>query len=128
MRMVYNPKHLGDKLQAWRCFLTGSLVTSSFVFFAITDNVIVFVATLAVMIAGVWLFIDTNVNPKKTVYVLQNIFSAGIGLVVSLAFYLAGLLLIYLWIIIVLVFVTWMHKYRTGGKTKGEEKEPKKEK
>jgi len=124
MRMLYNPKKLGDKVQAWRCFLIGSLFTSSFIFFVTignvttTGNVIAFFATLAMMAAAVLMFLDTNINFKKPTYLSQNILSAGIGLVIPLLFYLSGFLLVYLWIIIVLVLVTWLHKFQLREKIK----------
>ncbi len=126
MRLLYNPKKVGDKLQAWRCFLIGSLFTSSFIFFAITENVLVFFAALAMMAAAVLMFLDTNINFRTPVYLFQNLASAGLGLAVSVGFYLYGFLLVYLWITVVLVLATWLHKLRVRGRQKDEGKPEKK--
>lgn len=125
MRMLYNPGRMADKKQAWKCFLTGSLVTSSFVYLALTESVIAFFCCLALIAAGVILFIDTNMSYRKEVFIFQNIVFAGLGLIVSLAFHVWGFLLLWLGITAILVLVTWMQKFVTSGKSKKEKREEK---
>ena len=125
MRMMYNPRHTGDKKQAWKCFLTGSLITSSFIYLVLTDSVIAFFCCLALIAAGIILFIDTNISYRKEVFLSQNIVSAGLGLVVALAFHVWGFLLLWLGITAILVLVTWLQKFVAGGKSKTEKREEK---
>jgi len=125
MRMLYNPGRMADKKQAWKCFLTGSLVTSSFVYLALTESVIAFFCCLALIAAGVILFIDTNMSYRKEVFIFQNIVFAGLGLIISLAFHVWGFLLLWLGITAILVLVTWMQKFVTSGKSKKEKREEK---
>lgn len=125
MRMLYNPGRMADKKQVWKSFLTGSLVTSSFVYLALTESVIAFFCCLALIAAGVILFIDTNMSYRKEVFIFQNIVFAGLGLIVSLAFHVWGFLLLWLGITAILVLVTWMQKFVTSGKSKKEKREEK---
>jgi hypothetical protein len=125
MRMLYNPGRMADKKQAWKSFLIGSLVTSSFVYLALTESVIAFFCCLALIAAGVILFIDTNMSYRKEVFIFQNIVFAGLGLIVSLAFHVWGFLLLWLGITAILVLVTWMQKFVTSGKSKKEKREEK---
>lgn len=125
MRMLYNPGRAADKKQAWKCFLTGSLVTSSFVYLALTESVIAFFCCLALIAAGIILFIDTNISYRKEVFLFQNFVFAGLGLVLSLVFHVWGFLLLWLGITAILVLVTWMQKFVTAGKSKAEKKEEK---
>jgi hypothetical protein len=130
MRMLYNPKHIGDRKQGWKCFLTGSLITSSFIFLATSESVLVFFCTLALIAAGLILFIDTNISHRKAVFLFQNIAMACAGFVVSVFFYLWGFLLLYFGIIVILVMVTWLQRFALSGKSKEErtkEKEDKKQ-
>jgi len=120
MRLFYNPKHLGDGEQAWKSFLTGSMVASSLIFLALTENVIVFVLALLLTASGAVLFIRTNMNFTKATYLSQNILSAGIGLAASLVFHAGGFLMLYLGVILVLVLVTWLHRFATKGKTEAK--------
>jgi hypothetical protein len=111
MRMVYNPKHLGDFVQIWKCFLLGSLVTASLVYFVVTENAVVFLVTLGMIIAGVALFIKTNMEFIRPTYLFQNLVSLGAGALVSLVINVAGYLAVYLVVIFILVLVTWLHRY-----------------
>lgn len=114
MKMLYNPKYLGDRKQAWKCFLTGSLATSSFVFLATTENVLIFICNLILIAAGLILFTDTNMNRGKMVYLFQNIASSVAGLLASLFFHVSGFLIVYFVIIVILVMVTWLQNAVTG--------------
>ncbi|MCX6817658.1 MAG: hypothetical protein NTU57_02275 [Candidatus Aenigmarchaeota archaeon] len=129
MRMMYNPGRVADKKQAWKCFLTGSLVTSAFIYLIITitatDNIVSFFSCLALIAAGIILFIDTNISYRKEVFIFQNFVFAGLGLVVSLAFHVWGFLLLWLGITAILVLVTWLQKFVAAGKSKAEKKEEK---
>jgi hypothetical protein len=128
MRLFYNPRHTGDRKQAWKCFLIGSLITSSFIFLATTESVVVFLCTLALIAAGLILFIDTNMSYRKAVFLFQNIVSAGAGFIVSVLFYLWGFLLLYFGIIVILVMVTWLQKFIVSGKSGDERKKEREEK
>ncbi|MFH1236918.1 MAG: hypothetical protein V1648_00735 [Candidatus Aenigmatarchaeota archaeon] len=125
MRMVYNPHGIGDKKQAWKCFLTGSLVTSSFIYLALTESVIAFFCCLALIAAGIILFIDTNISYRKEVFLFQNFVFAGLGLVLSLVLHVWGFLLLWLGVTAILVLVTWLQKFMAGGKSKKEKREEK---
>jgi hypothetical protein len=117
MRLLYNPKYLGNRRQAWKSFLCGSMVASSVIFVLVTDNPLFCIASLIVAFAGLVLFIRNNMNFTEAVYLFQNLLVAGAGLVVSIAFHVAGFLLLYLGIILVLAVVTWGQKYTTKGAT-----------
>ena len=115
MRMVYNPMHLGDWVQIWKCFLLGSLITSALIFFVGAQDdllgIIVFIVTLGMMIAGVALFVKTNTTFGKPVYLFQNLVSLGAGALASLVINVTGYLVVYLVIIFILVLATWLHRY-----------------
>ena len=116
MDLLHNPKHLGDREQAWKSFLIGSLVTSSFIYFVLTESVFVFFSSIGLMIIGFLLFVDTNMGLGKRVYLSQNIFFIVIGGLISLISHATGLLFFYLGIIVILVLVTWLHKFKTKGR------------
>jgi len=127
MRLLYNPKHIGNKMQMWKGFLLGSMVASALVYFTVTNAIIVFCATLAMIVAGVALFVKTCTSWTEYIFTFQNLFFAAIGAVVSLILNVMGILPVYLAIILILVLVTWLHRYRLrskgekGGKGKQDE-------
>lgn len=116
MRMQYNPRHTGDKVQIWKSFLAGSLITSSIIYLVLTESVNVFFAALGLIIIGVILFIDTNLSIRKVVFLSQNIFFIVVGGVVSIISNATGYLLSYLWIVVILVVITWLHKFKVRGR------------
>ncbi len=122
MRLKYNPKDLGNRKQAWKCFLIGSLVASSLIYLVITEDPVVTIAALAMAFAGAVLFIFTNINFVEPVFLFQNIVSAILGVAVSLAFYVSTFLPVYLVIIMILVVVTWGQKFTLRGKDKTKKK------
>ena len=122
MRLLYNPKYLGNRRQAWKSFLCGSMMASSVIFVAITDNPLFCIASLIVAFVGLMLFVRNNMNFTEAVYLSQNILMAAAGLVVSLVFHVAGFLLLFYGVILILAIVTWGQKYTTKGATP-EEKE-----
>ncbi len=117
MRLLYNPKRLGDTEQAWKSFLVGSLLACSFIYLVLTESVTVFFSALGLIAIGVILLIDTNMGIGKMVFLFQNLLFLGVGVVVSLFFHVTGLLLLYLGITVVLVIVTWTHRYRIKRKS-----------
>jgi uncharacterized protein YacL len=123
MRLLYNPKHIGNKVQMWKGFLLGSMVTSALVYFTVTSSdVIVFCATLAMIVAGVGLFIKTCTSWTEHTFAFQNLFFAAIGAIVSLILNVMGILPVYLAVILILVLVTWLHRYRLRSKGEKEGK------
>ena len=116
MELQYNPKHTGDKVQILKSFLIGSLFMSSFVYFVATEDVVVFFASLGLMLISFVLFLDTIVSRGQQVYLGQNIIYIIVGVVVSLIANFMGYLLLYLVIIFILILVTWLHKYKTHAK------------
>jgi len=122
MRLLYNPKHIGNKVQMWKGFLLGSMVTSALVYFIVTSDVIVFCATLAMIVVGVALFVKTCTSWTEHTFAFQNLIFAAIGAIVSLILNVIGVLPVYLAIILILVLVTWLHKYRLRGKDEKEGK------
>lgn len=118
MGMLYNPKHLGDKVQIWKSFLTGSLITSSLLYLVLTGNAAVFFAALGLIVIGVVLFIDLNLSIRKIVYLSQNVFFLAVGGIISLVFYAIGFLFLYLGIVVILLVVTLLHKVRIERKIK----------
>ncbi len=118
MGMVYNPKYTGDRVQMWKSFLVGSLIVSSLIYLVLTENVAVFFAALGLIVIGVILFLDTILSFRKIVFLSQNIFFIAIGGIVSIIFNAIGYLLLYLGVVVILVIVTWSHKYRIKIKEK----------
>lgn len=116
MELPHNPKHLGNKLQAWKSFLVGSLIMSSFIFFVYTENEIVFLSALGLMIIGFLLFLDTLMSMGRTIYLGQNMIYIVVGVVVSLLANATGYLSLYLVIVFILVLVTWLHKFKVHAK------------
>ncbi|MEE9323618.1 MAG: hypothetical protein V3U72_03660 [Candidatus Aenigmarchaeota archaeon] len=116
MRMQYNPRLTGDKVQIWKSFLTGSIITSSIIYFVLTENVNVFFAALGLIVIGVILFIETNFSIRKVVFLSQNLFFIVVGGIASMISNATGYLLLYLWIVLILVVVTWLHKFKVRGR------------
>jgi hypothetical protein len=111
MRLQYNPKNIGNRLQILKGFLTGSLVASSFVYLVLTEYVHVFFAALFLIIFGLLLLLDTIISMKDMIFLSQVVFFFIAGVVVSLFFHAIGFLFLYLGIIVILVIVTWFHRY-----------------
>ena len=122
MRLLYNPKYVGDRTQAWKSFLVGSMMASSFLFFALTENPAVCIIALAMMAGGFVLFSYENMSFGRVTYLFQNFFSVIVGLAASLALYFGGFLPLYLGVIVVLVLATWLHRFATPGKAMPGEK------
>jgi hypothetical protein len=118
MRMLYNPKYTGDKAQIWKSFLLGSLVACALIYLVLTESVIAFFAALVLIIIGFVLFLDINIHMRRMVFLSQNIFFFIVGGFVTLAFYVIGFLLLYLGIVVILVAVTWLHRFRVKIKAK----------
>ncbi|MCK4335683.1 MAG: hypothetical protein KAT94_03760 [Candidatus Aenigmarchaeota archaeon] len=118
MRLQYNPKHLGDKKQVWRSFLAGSLIVSSLIYLVFTESVAVFFSALGLMIIGLILFIDINLSTRKMVFLSHNIFSLAVGGIISIMFHAIGFLFLYMGIVVILIVVTLLHKFRIRGKIK----------
>lgn len=118
MRMLYNPKYTGDKAQMWKSFLLGSLVACSLIYLVLTESEVAFFAALGLIVIGLMLFLDINIHMRRMVFLSQNIFFFIAGGFVSLAFYVIGFLLLYLGIVVILVAVTWLHKFRVKIKEK----------
>jgi K+ transporter len=116
MRLLYNPKYLGNRMQAWKSFLVGSMMASSFILFTLTENPAIYIIALAMMAGGFVLFSYENMSFGRVTYLYQNFFSVIVGLAVSLAFHFGGFLPLYLGVIMVLVLATWLHKFATPGK------------
>jgi hypothetical protein len=131
--MAYNPQKLGDLAQIWKCFLLGGLITAALIYFAVTENVVVFIVTLGIMIAAAVLFMKTVVTFGKPVYLFQNLVSLGAGALAALVINVTGYLLVYFAVVFILVLITWLHRYtlkklkaKTEAKTEDQE-EPKTE-
>ena len=118
MRLQYNPKYLGDKGQIWKSFLIGSFIMSSFVYLVLTESVGLFFAALGLIVIGVALLIDTNLSIREMTFLSQNLFFLAVGGVVSIISNVIGFLFLYLGIVVILVVVTWLHKFRIKGKIK----------
>lgn len=123
MRLLYNPRGLGDRRQACKSFLIGSLMTSSLILLIVTEDAFVTIAALVMIVAGALLFILTNVSLIEHVFLFQNVAFAGFGAAVSLFFYVLGFLLAYLGVTALLMVVAWGRKYRTLGKIRLAKKE-----
>jgi len=112
MKLMYNPSHLGDRIQILKSFLVGSLITSSFILWALTESPVIFIGLLALMLVGVILFFDTNLTMVKVVYLVQNLFFTLVGAVVAIIFYLWGMLLPYFMLIVILSLLVWVQRIR----------------
>lgn len=123
MRLLYNPKRIGDAPQAWKSFLIGALAGSSLIIIATTENPLACVLSLAVLAACFVLFLRTNMNFDRATFLAQNLLFTCIGFVVSLVINVSGYLLLFFGLAFILVLVTWLHVFVTPGKT-GREKEP----
>ena len=123
MRLLYNPKYLGNRMQAWKSFLVGSMMASSFILFTLTENPAIYIIALAMMAGGFVLFSYENMSFGRVTYLFQNFFSVIVGLAASLAFHFGGFLPLYLGVIMVLVLATWLHKFATPGKVSTEKME-----
>lgn len=118
MRMQYNPRHTGDKVQMWRSFLAGSLVVSSLIYLVFTESLVVFFSALGLIIIGLILFIDVNLSIRKMVFLSQNLLFLAFGGIVSMIFNAIGFLFLYLGIVVILLVVTLLHKVRIERKVK----------
>ncbi|UCC91585.1 MAG: hypothetical protein JSV39_04740, partial [Candidatus Aenigmatarchaeota archaeon] len=100
----------------WKSFLIGSLTVSSLIYLVLTEDIGVFFAALGLVVIGAILFLGTVLSIRKVVYFSQNIFFLAIGGIFSIIFNAAGYSLLYLGVVVILVVVTWMHKFRIKGK------------
>jgi hypothetical protein len=126
MRLLYNPKRLGDAPQAWKSFLTGALAGSSLITIATTENVFACLISLALLAVCLVLFIRTNMNFDKATFLAQNLLFTGIGFVVSLVINVFGDLLLFYGLVFIFVLVTWLHGYVTPEKKPKENETGKK--
>lgn len=110
-RLKHEARHTGDSEQVWKSFLAGSLIGSSLIYFFLTENVMTFFSALGLVAVGVVLFLDTNMSLGRHAYITHNIFFSLIGFAVSVFCYLTKILPFYLFVLVVLIIVTWFHKW-----------------
>ena len=106
MRMKYNPKEVGDSVQAFKSFLTGGLIISCLIYISLTDSATVFLLALVMALIGAVIFIQNCLTTVKQIYVSHNLLMAFAGGIMSIISYLNGYLNQYFGIIVLLLVVT----------------------
>jgi len=123
MKLAYNPKHLGNPKEIFKCFLLGSWTISSLIYFATTENIFIFFLTLGMGILGFAAFITANITTTEQVYIFENIISFAVGVLVSLVINALGYLPVYFVIVFFLVVVIWLRKYEIKKKEEKKKEE-----
>lgn len=100
--MEFNPRSITEWAGILGGFLSGSLMVTSFLIFAVTESVMVFILMLLFMLVGILTLLHTLLRFGKEIQFMSIIVSLVIGGLVSLALFSMGFEYAYLLIVILL--------------------------
>lgn len=112
MFLDYNVKNVLDRTGIWRAFLGGSLTTASFLIGIVAQSDVTFLAMVAFIVAGLLMLMNTIMRETIVVFFFETIISFGVGCVVSIAMAFSGWGYPYFAVIVLLVIITYVHRFR----------------